>query len=259
MFFRSLKMSFWVWYDYMGGWFLINLVFVIPLLSFIFIMMRFIDILPEYVYPICLSIFLLYLFISQTFVASCASYIIDKKGSLIESLVPSLKNVCSSRLIAGLEFILLLNLTWHLDLFYGRILIIQNVFVKAFIEVIKIWLLIVLFGCYIWIVPSLAWKKLPSFKYLQWGLLLVSGNIGFTFIVGFCYTILVILNGAPVYFLSWGLVFPAIFLTSAYEIMARKYEALKGGLRLSDTQIYRDLEDEFLNRRFVHILKPWEM
>ncbi|MCX8065192.1 MAG: hypothetical protein N3G21_08475 [Candidatus Hydrogenedentes bacterium] len=256
---RSLKMAFWIWYDYMGGWFLINFILLIPLFSFFTIFLVMMDKLPELTYPIFFSVPFLYLFISHTFVANCVSLIIDRKESLLKSLLPSFKKTFSKKASVGLEFFVLLSLIGYSGFLSTRFSVLISPYLTMFIGVIILWCLMLVLICFMWIIPSLAWKELPVFKYLRWGFVLTLSNPGFTFIVCVCYTIFLALNFIPIYSLSWGLVYPAIFLASAYEIMYRKYEALRSGGNLSDWQIYRDREDEFLNRGFIHILRPWEM
>ncbi|MGC9055097.1 MAG: hypothetical protein ACP5KS_14580, partial [Candidatus Hydrogenedens sp.] len=112
----------------------------------------------------------------------------------------------------------------------------------------------------LWVVPSLSFKKISFWKYVYWGYVLLLANPYFSFQVLFCYTILCILNMFPLFFFFMGMVMPSIFLTCAYEILSRKYEAIQtSGDKLEDYQIFRDYEDEFLNRSWEHLIKPWKL
>ncbi len=256
---RSLKMSFWIWYDYMGGWFIINLTLITPFMFFSLLFFNFVDWIPELLYPVCISLLFLYFFIAQLFVANCASHIIDEKKSLWIVVIPSINQVFSSKILAGIEFCFLFSTLIFINYFLDYMLDSQNIYLMTIIEVIIFWSLMILYVSFIWLIPSLAWKKLKTLDYLKWGIILSMANPGFTLIVGMCYTMFLMLNFFPVFFFGLGFVFPAIFLVTSYEIMSRKYEAIKKGANLPEQEIYNDARDEFLNRDWIHIIKPWEM
>lgn len=256
---RSLKMSFWIWYDYMGGWFIINLILITPFTFFSLLFFNFVDWIPELSYPVCISALFLYFFIAQLFVANCASHIIDEKKSLWSVVIPSFKQVFSSKILVGIELSILFSTLIFINYLLDYVWDSQNIYLTTLIEVIIVWSLIILYPSFIWVIPSIAWKQLKTLDYLKWGIILSIANPGFTLIVGICYTTFLILNIFPLFFFGLGFVFPAIFLATSYEIMSRKYEALKKGANLPEQEIYNDAGDEFLNRDWIHIIKPWEM
>ncbi len=257
---RALKMSFWVWYDYMGTYFVINLFLMCPMFFLsLFLFSNWGELSTLF------SLFFyfltgLYLFVINVFVSAFTSMILGGKEGLKERLYYALKIVVYKGVFVGILFFLLSLILFVNTWFYISKDFFDFLWVNYLLIGFFVWLGIFTFIALLWVIPSLSFKKISLKKYMYWGYILLFANPYFSFQVFFCYTILCLLNVFPLFFFFVGMVIPSIFLTCAYEILSRKYEALRtSGDKLEDYQIFRDYEDEFLNRSWEHLIKPWKL
>ncbi len=253
-------MSFWVWYDYMGTYFIFNLCLMGPMIFLtLFLFSNWGKLSPLFYIFICYMMGL-YFFVTNVFVSAFTSAILERREGLKERLFYALKIVVCKSIPVGvlfllLSFILILNI-W----FYVSKKFFNSLYANYILTGFFVWLGIFTVIALLWIIPSLSFKKMSFWKYVYWGYILLFANPYFSFQVFFCYTILYLLNIFPLFFFFIGMVIPSIFLTCAYEILSRKYEALRtSGDKLEDYQIFRDYEDEFLNRNWEHLIKPWKL
>lgn len=253
-------MSFWVWYDYMGTWFIINLCLMCPL---VFLSIPLIS--HERVYFSSYNIFLslligMYFFFVNVFNSAFATSILEGREGLWEKIHYALKVVFFRGIWVFFLFLMLFGILVVNIRFYIHGEIFISLWISYGLTGFFIWLGIFTFLSLLWVIPSLSFKKLPFWKYVYWGYIILFANPYFSFQVLFCYTILCLFNVFPLFFFFVGMVIPSVFLTCAYEILSRKYEAFQtSGDKLEDYQIFRDYEDEFLNRSWEHLIKPWKL
>ncbi len=257
---RALKMSFWVWYDYMGMWFFLNLCLIFPLILLIVPLSFYIDGNFSLVNVFFLLIIVLYFFITNVFVSAFVTAILEKKERMIEKIVFALKITIFKSIPVFILFLFIFAILFANIWFYANKKFFNTMYINYILIGIFIWFNLFTFLSLMWVIPSLSFKKMDLWRYFYWGYIILFANPYFSFQVSFWYTILWILNVFPVFFFFIGMVFPSIFLTCAYEILSRKYEALQTlGDKGEEYQIFRDNEDEFLNRGWEHFIKPWKM
>ncbi|MGC8738077.1 MAG: hypothetical protein ACP5UA_05435 [Candidatus Hydrogenedens sp.] len=253
-------MSFWVWYDYMGTWFFFNVSFICPLLFLAIPLLSY-----DVGYFSLLGGFLFFLMVAyfyfvNVFVSAFTVTILEHKEGFREKLIYALKIVVFKAGSVFFLFALFFLIVWVNIRFYISSQFFNFLWVRYILLGLFMWFGLFSFISLLWVVPSLSFKKISFWKYVYWGYVLLLANPYFSFQVLFCYTILCILNMFPLFFFFMGMVMPSIFLTCAYEILSRKYEAIQtSGDKLEDYQIFRDYEDEFLNRSWEHLIKPWKL
>ena len=257
---RALKMSFWVWYDYMGTWFVFNLCFICPM---IFLSIPLLSFEGEFFSLSGIFLFLLmgaYFFFVNVFVSSFTVAIFEHKDGLWKKFVYALRIAVLKAVPVFSLFLLLFLILWVNVWFYVSGIFFDFLWVKYVLMGFFIWFGVFTFLALLWVIPSLSFKKIAFWRYIYWGYVLLLANPYFSFQVLFCYTILCLLNLFPLFFFFVGMVIPSIFLTCAYEILSRRYEGLHAsGDKLEDYQIFKDYEDEFLNRSWEHLIKPWKL
>ncbi len=253
-------MSFWVWYDYMGVWFIINLFFILPAIFLCLPLFSFPDDYSFLSYLLLSVIASMYIFFVNVFVSAFTAGIIEHKEGFKNKLIYTLKVILFRSPLVFILFLLIFGILF-INLWFYAVKVIFNVMWINYVLIgFFFWLNLFTFLAVLWVIPSLAFKKMGFWRYVYWGYIILLANPYFSFQVLLCYTIFCILNVFPVYFFFIGMVFPSIFLTCAYEILSRKYEAFKtSGDKLADYQIFRDYEDEFLNRGWEHLIKPWKI
>lgn len=253
-------MSFWIWYDYMGTYFVINLFLMCPMVFLTLFLFSNWGKLSTLFYIFICCVMGLYFFVANVFVSAFTSAILESREGLKERLFYALKIVVCKSIPVGvlfllLSFILIINVWFYVSKKFFYSLCANYILTGLFV-----WLGIFTVIALLWIIPSVSFKKISFWKYVYWGYILFLANPYFSFQVFFCYTILCLFNVFPLFFFFVGMVIPSIFLTSAYEILSRKYEAIRSlGDKVEEYQIYKDEEDEFLNRSWEHLIKPWKL
>ncbi|MCA1900628.1 MAG: hypothetical protein LDL53_00175, partial [Candidatus Hydrogenedens sp.] len=257
---RTLKMSFWIWYDYMGTWFMINLCLLTPWIIFIVPLFLHINTFPPLLIGFLLFGACLYFYIANVFISAFTVSILEHKEGLKNKLGFAIKITFIKSLPIGLLFlflftVLLINIWFYLHKKFSGLLWVNYIFIGLFL-----WLILFTFCSLLWSIPTLSFKRLNTLKNILWGYIILIANPYFSFQLLFCYTISTLLNIFPLYFFFIGTVIPPIILTCAYEILSRKYEAIqKQQIELPEYIVFRDYEDEFLNRSWEHLFKPWKL
>jgi len=257
---RALKMSFWIWYDYMGTWFVFNLCFICPIV-FLSVCLLYFE--GEYFSLLEIFLFLVmsaYFFLVSVFVSSFTVAILEHKEGLWEKFMFALRIALIKAVPVFFLFFLLFLFLWVNVWFYGGGSFSDFGWLQYILTGLFIWFGVFSFLALLWVIPSLSFKKMAFWRYIYWGYVLLLANPYFSFQVLFCYTILCLLNVFPLFFFFVGMVIPSIFLACSYEILSRRYEGLQtSGDKLEDYQVFKDYEDEFLNRSWEHLIKPWKL
>jgi len=251
-------MTFWVWYDYMGIWFILNLCAFTPiLLSVPFIYNSNLTFILKLLF---LSIFCFYIFFTNVFISSITASILEHRYELKNTILQAIRIALSKSLPMGFIYFLIFGVFFVNIYFYSRYNFFNLTWINYFLIGLFVWLILFTFISLMWTIPSLIYKKMKVLRYIPWGYMLFFANPYFSFLAFFWYTIFYVFNAFPIYLFFVGMVIPPIFVTCAYEILSRKYEAIqKQQIDLPDYQIFRDYEDEYLNRGWKQFFKPWKL
>jgi hypothetical protein len=218
-------MTFWVWYDYMGIWFILNLCAFIPiLLSVPFIYNSNLTFIFKL---LLLPIFCFYIYFTNVFISSITVSILEHRYELKNTIVEAIRIAVCKSLPIGLIYILLFGVFFVNVYFYSVYNLFNLTWINYFLIVLFVWLILFTFISLMWTIPSLIFKKMNVIRYIPWGYMLFFANPYFSFLTFFWYTILYLLNTIPVYFFFVGMVIPSVFITCAYEILSENMKQFR--------------------------------
>ena len=261
---RCLKMAFWVGYDHLGKWLLINMLIVLSLFtgSGIIVLISTFELAGLLLaMPLFLGM-LIWFFASILAVTFMIKELIEQRDVTLRHFLCGLQQSFRKRIVCCFMHIFIGICIIFAVYFYTAIIGASIPWLGYTLSVLAIWA-IAFWGLITLILPpALTWKSEGYWAVLKLCALLVLDNPVFMLGLLLASFILATLALMPPMVLLFSVVPQVILVTCAYEVLSRKYallEALpenrKRRLRLED---WKDEEDDFLNRGIRDIIFPWK-
>jgi hypothetical protein len=268
---RSLKMAFWVTYDHLGKLILASLIWVMPVALAGFLGWAAFytgDTGTQLVVgvPALVLGFGIILPVLSAGLAHMVKELIDTRdgslGTLFSGVRLYWRRAASLGCVYAVVSVCLVTSAW----FYATKLRDTAPWLGYGIAGLAVWCLLFTLLTGVLVIPTLVQKKASVAETLKLTALLVLDNP--LFAMGLAFQVVAVtalaLVVAPVFFFLYGAMVLAM-VTSAYEMLARKYAALdqlahgpaaeRAGAPLTDDA---DEKDEYLNRGFRDFLFPWK-
>lgn len=268
---RALKMAFWVMYDHLGKLVLANLVWALLVtLPAAAALGTLYTRDPQVILSIGLPLGVLCLGIIAPLLSAGICHmikvLIDHRDGSFWDMFRGIRLYWRKAIAIGLLYLFALVCLATSVWFYPRQFGGALPWVGYGLSALALWALVFALLTSMYVLPALVQKKDPVLKTIRLAGLLVLDNplmsVGLSLQLSALTAVALLLS--PVFFFVYGVLVLSI-MSSAYEMLSRKYAAVEAAQTLAPTEkapseadIFRDETDEYLTRGFRDFLFPWK-